>query len=159
MARLCFFPYIGGKYNLLKALLPLVPRHHIYVEVFGGAANLLFNKPPSPVEVYNDIDGELVNLFLVVRDRSKDFVERFKPHCGGAQRKNSFKEIPAERIIEREEALKILAGALVKLQSRSNPRRDQATHRGRIRIRDTERRPSLLQETQITIELAKNIMD
>jgi len=86
----------------------LIPQHRIYVEVFGEAANLLFNKPPSPVEVYNDVDGELVNLFLVVRDRPKDFVERSKPHCGGAQRRISFTEIPAERIIEREEALKIL---------------------------------------------------
>jgi len=78
LARLCFFPYIGGKFNLLKALLPLIPEHRIYVEVFGGAANLLLNKPPSPVEVYNDIDGELVNLFSVVRDRRDEFVERFK---------------------------------------------------------------------------------
>jgi len=78
LARLCFFPYIGGKYNLLKALLPLVPPHHIYVEVFGGAANLLFNKPLSPVEVYNDVDGDIVNLFCVVRDRRDEFVERFR---------------------------------------------------------------------------------
>ncbi len=38
----------------------------------------MLNKPPSPVEVYNDIHGELVNLFLVVRDKPEDFVKRFK---------------------------------------------------------------------------------
>ena len=76
--KVCFFPYIGGKFNLLKILIPLIPPHEIYVEVFGGAASLLLNKPPSRIEVYNDVDGELVNLFMVVRDRPKDFVGRFR---------------------------------------------------------------------------------
>jgi len=76
--RLCFFPYIGGKYPLLKTLLPLIPPHKVYCEVFGGAASLLLNKPPSPVEAYNDIDGSLINLFTVVRDKPDEFVKRFE---------------------------------------------------------------------------------
>ena len=55
-----------------------MPPHRIYVEVFGGAANLLLNKAPSPIEVYYDIDGELVNLFLAVWDRPEDFAECFR---------------------------------------------------------------------------------
>jgi len=43
-----------------------------------GGGSLLLNKPPSPIEVYNDIDGDLVNLFLVVRDHPKAFVNRLK---------------------------------------------------------------------------------
>jgi DNA adenine methylase len=54
----------------------LIPEHTCYVEVFGGAAALLLNKPPSPVEVYNDADSELVNLFEVVRDDVDAFVRR-----------------------------------------------------------------------------------
>lgn len=65
---------MGGKYFLLDKLLPLIPPHRAYVEVFGGGASLLLNKPPSTVEVYNDIDGELVNLFMVVRDHPSEFV-------------------------------------------------------------------------------------
>lgn len=45
----------------------------MYCEVFGGGAALLLNKPPSRVEVLNDIDGSLVNLFMVVRDRAREF--------------------------------------------------------------------------------------
>jgi DNA adenine methylase len=54
----------------------MIPEHFSYVEVFGGAGALLLNKPPSMIEVYNDLYGELVNLFEVVRDNVEDFLER-----------------------------------------------------------------------------------
>jgi len=60
--------YFGGKGNMVAKLLKLIPAHRTYVEVFGGGASLLFVKQPSPVEVYNDIDSDLVNLFRVIRD-------------------------------------------------------------------------------------------
>jgi DNA adenine methylase len=62
---------MGGKGNLVSKLLKLIPPHRTYVEVFGGGASLLFAKEPSPVEVYNDIDSLLVNLFRVLRDEEK----------------------------------------------------------------------------------------
>ena len=54
----------------------MIPEHVAYVEVFGGAAALLLNKPSSPIEVYNDADGELVNLFEVIRDDADAFLRR-----------------------------------------------------------------------------------
>lgn len=63
--------WFGGKGNMVAKLLPLVPPHKVYVEVFGGAAALLFAKEPSLIEVYNDIDEDLVNLFRVLRDREQ----------------------------------------------------------------------------------------
>jgi DNA adenine methylase len=63
--------YFGGKGRMVVKLLKLLPLHKIYVEVFGGGASLLFAKPPSPVEVYNDLDSDLVNLFRVIRDPDK----------------------------------------------------------------------------------------
>ena len=53
----------GGKSRLLKYVLPMVPDTKCYVEVFGGGAALLLAREPKGVEVYNDIDGALVNLF------------------------------------------------------------------------------------------------
>ena len=70
---LTFFKYPGGQRLLVKYLLPLIPKHEIYVEVFGGSATLLFGKKPSKIEVYNDIDSHLVNLFEVVRRNPQAF--------------------------------------------------------------------------------------
>lgn len=57
-------------------MLPLIPDHEVYVEVFGGGASLLFSKQPAKVEVYNDRNSDLVNLFIVVRDLPNEFQER-----------------------------------------------------------------------------------
>lgn len=61
--------WFGGKGMMVSKLLPYLPPHHTWVEVFGGGASLTFAKAPSPVEVYNDIDEGLVNFFRVLRDR------------------------------------------------------------------------------------------
>lgn len=71
-----FLSYLGGKHFMLKHLLPLLHPHRIYCEVFGGGAALLLAKEPSHTEVYNDLDGELVNLFMQVRDNPERFKER-----------------------------------------------------------------------------------
>ena len=61
--------YFGGKGHLVKKLVPLIPPHKYYCEVFGGSGALLFAKPPSSLETYNDLDGNLVNLFLVLQNK------------------------------------------------------------------------------------------
>lgn len=63
--------WFGGKGKLKHQLLPLIPHHQLYVEVFGGAASLLFAKPRSPREIYNDVDPDLINFFEVLRDPDK----------------------------------------------------------------------------------------
>lgn len=63
--------YHGGKWRLGPWIIGLMPRHHVYVESYGGAASLLMQKAPSPVEVYNDLDSEVVGLFRILRDREQ----------------------------------------------------------------------------------------
>ncbi len=69
--------YFGGKGNMVNRLLKYIPPHKIYVEVFGGAGALLFAKEPAGNEIYNDIDGDLVNLFKVLKDE-KQFEKFYK---------------------------------------------------------------------------------
>lgn len=60
--------WFGGKSKLANRIIEHFPVHRTYVEPFGGSAAVLLAKQPSPVEVYNDIDGDLVNLFRVLRN-------------------------------------------------------------------------------------------
>lgn len=62
---LCWY---GGKTKSVKFLLPLIPKHKTYVEVFAGSAALLFAKERSKVEILNDINKDLVNFYRVLRD-------------------------------------------------------------------------------------------
>lgn len=52
-------------------LLPLIPESKVYVEVYGGAASILLAKKIVPIEVYNDLDGNLVNLFRALQDPAR----------------------------------------------------------------------------------------
>ncbi|MCS7065386.1 MAG: DNA adenine methylase [Fimbriimonadales bacterium] len=74
--KLLAFGWYGGKYSHLDWLLPLLPPAHHYCEPFGGSAAVLLNREPSPVETYNDIDGEVVNFFRVLRDRPEELIRQ-----------------------------------------------------------------------------------
>ncbi len=69
------FGWYGGKYSHLDWLLPLLPEAQHYCEPFGGSAAVLLNREPSPVETYNDLDGEVVNFFCVLRDEKEALLE------------------------------------------------------------------------------------
>lgn len=66
------FGWYGGKFNHLQWLLPLLPKARHYCEPFAGSGAVLLNREPSPVETYNDIDGEVVNFFRVLRDQGPE---------------------------------------------------------------------------------------
>jgi DNA adenine methylase len=63
--------YPGGKYALAKWVISHFPAHETYVELFGGAASILMRKPRSIGEVYNDLNGDVVNVFRILRNREQ----------------------------------------------------------------------------------------
>lgn len=71
-------PWIGGKRRLVADILPWFEPHTCYVEPFAGAAALFFAKPQSKVEVLNDVNSDLVNLYRVVRHHLDEFVRQFR---------------------------------------------------------------------------------
>ena len=71
-------PWIGGKRRLAELLIPRFPPHTCYVEVFAGGAAVFFARNPTDVEVLNDINGDLVNLYRVVTHHLEEFVRQFK---------------------------------------------------------------------------------
>lgn len=60
--------YHGGKWELGPWIIAHFPGHRVYTEVYGGGGSVLMRKPRSYAEIYNDLDGEIVNLFMVARD-------------------------------------------------------------------------------------------
>jgi DNA adenine methylase len=74
--KLIAFGWYGGKFSHLNWLLPLLPACHHYCEPFAGSAAVLLNREPSPVETYNDIDGEVANFFRVLRDNKEALTEK-----------------------------------------------------------------------------------
>jgi len=73
--RVIAFGWYGGKYSHLDWLLPLLPDCRHYCEPFAGSAAVLLNRDPSPVETYNDIDGEVATFFRVLRNESNQLVK------------------------------------------------------------------------------------
>ena len=72
--RKIVFGWYGGKFSHLGWLLPLLPECHHYCEAFAGSGAVLLNRDPSPVETYNDIDGDVVNFFRVLRDCHQELI-------------------------------------------------------------------------------------
>ena len=73
--KLIAFGWYGGKFSHLNWLLPHLPTDALsYCEPFGGSAAVLLNREPAQIETYNDLDGEVVNFFRVLREQGDALV-------------------------------------------------------------------------------------
>lgn len=76
MKKRLAFRWYGGKFSHLDWLLPLLPVRGIthFCEPFGGSGAVILNRPPVDTETYNDLDGEVVNFFKVLRDQPRKLI-------------------------------------------------------------------------------------
>ncbi len=99
-------PWIGGKRRLANKIMPLFPTHECYVEPFAGAAALYFRKAPVQAEVLNDVNGDLVNLYRVVKHHLEEFVRQFKWALVSRELFKWLQVTPAETLTDIQRAAK-----------------------------------------------------
>ena len=87
-----------GKHRPADILLPRFPAHKTYIEAFAGGAALYVLRPPGDVEVINDINGELVDLYHVVQNHLEEFVRQFKWTPSSREVFQWLKETPARTL-------------------------------------------------------------
>lgn len=100
-------PWIGGKRKLARHIIPLFPDHICYVEPFCGAAALFFLKEPAKVEVLNDINGDLINLYRVIKHHLEEFTRQFKWSLTSRQIFDWLKITPPETLTDIQRAARI----------------------------------------------------
>lgn len=72
------FRYYGGKWQISPWIVSFFPGHTTYCEPYGGGASVLMRKPRSYGEIYNDLDGAVVNVFRVLRDHGEELRRRLE---------------------------------------------------------------------------------
>jgi len=97
--------YLGGKTRLAPKIIPWLPPHEIYVEPFGGAAAVLAAKPRARTEVWNDLDGEVVNLFQVLRSGAAAALIRSIELTPYARAEHELAYVPSADPVERARRL------------------------------------------------------
>lgn len=102
--NLIAFGWYGGKFSHLDWLLPLLPETKHFCDVFGGSAAVILNRQPSPIETYNDLDGNVVNFFRVLRDKPDELIRQIGLTPFSRKEFQSAIEPPKEPIPDMERA-------------------------------------------------------
>jgi DNA adenine methylase len=98
--------WVGGKYLLSKTIVPMIPEHQCYAEPFAGAAWILFRKKPSPCEVLNDINGDVVNLYRVIQHHWGAFTEGLRWALSSREEFDRFLDTPAAVLTDIQRAVR-----------------------------------------------------
>lgn len=96
--------WLGGKSRLANQIIDRIPAHTTYVEVFAGAAWVLFKKPESKVEIINDINRDLVTLYRCVKHHLPALIEQFKWLLVAREEFERFIKTPPETLTDIQRA-------------------------------------------------------
>lgn len=99
---------VGGKSKLRNTIIEMIPKHTCYVELFFGAGWVYFGKEESKVEVINDIDSELVNLFKTIKYHSPEIERLLQYEFSGRDIFEEYKNCSIEYLTEIHRAIRFL---------------------------------------------------
>ncbi len=68
---------LGNKKAIAHKIIPHFPAHKIYYELFFGTGAIYFSKPKALYSYANDIDNEVINLFLVIKNHKQELLDLF----------------------------------------------------------------------------------
>ena len=114
------FGYYGAKLRIAKKIINMLPPHNAWVEGFCGSAALTLAKPPAPIEVINDADGEVVNVFKQLRDNHVELcrVVALTPY---SRRELELSRQKQTQISELERARRFLVGTMMTINAINGP--------------------------------------
>jgi DNA adenine methylase len=101
-------PRMGGKSRLRKTIIPMIPEHVCYTEAFFGHGWVFFGKEMSKVEVINDIDQELINLFKMIKHHPKEIERLIKYEVSGRDWFHEHKEAKVSHLTEIQRAVRYI---------------------------------------------------
>ena len=99
---------VGGKSKLRKIIIEMIPKHTCYIELFFGAGWVYFGKEESKVEVINDVDMELVNLFKTIKYHSPEIERLLQYEFSGRDIFEEYKNCSIEYLTEIHRAIRFL---------------------------------------------------
>ncbi len=116
------FGYYGAKQRLAGPIIDMLPPHNAWVEAFCGSAAISLAKQPAPIEVINDLDGEIVNLFRLLRSKPQSLVEAvaLTPY---AKQEYTLSRRRQKKLPPVERARRFLAGTMMTVNGTVTPNR------------------------------------
>lgn len=109
---------MGGKSKLRKTIIEMLPEHTCYVELFMGAGWVYFGKEPSKVEVVNDVDRELINMFKMLKYHAPEVERLLQYEFSGRDLFEEYKHATLEQLTEIHRAVRFLYVISRALQAR-----------------------------------------
>lgn len=99
---------VGGKSKLRKTTIEMIPEHNCYIELFFGAGWVYFGKEPSKIEVINDVDKELINLFRTIKYHAPEVERLLQYEFSGRDIFEEYKNCTLEYMTEIHRAIRFL---------------------------------------------------